>query len=175
MSEKKNTGTGDKRIRLLFPVKKLEHGEQVQDILFANKEQDFDSVTFLHVVEEDMQSNPPYTSMEAIGRISDINKRKADARIYLNELAGRVGNFLPKATISTEVVTDDEIAELILSTSQKKNCNLLIMLADAASLNQGWFSTSTLKTIMKKAPSDLRVHVIRPAEAEGVNFGLKIV
>lgn len=165
----------NKKIRLLFPIKKLEHGEQVQDILFANKEQDFESVTFLHVVEEDMQANPPYTSMEAIGRISEVNKRLVDARIYLSELAGRVSSFLPDARVTTVAVTDDDIADLVLASAQKHNCNLLIMLADASSLNEGWFSTSVLKTVMKKAPPSLRVHVIRPAEAEGISFGLKII
>ena len=43
-----------KGIRLLFPIKDMAHGEAVQDLLFANRERSFESITFLHVVDKDL-------------------------------------------------------------------------------------------------------------------------
>ena len=45
-TEKKDDGA----IRLLVPIKSFEHGATVQDILFANKDLPFESITFLHVI-----------------------------------------------------------------------------------------------------------------------------
>jgi predicted ribosome quality control (RQC) complex YloA/Tae2 family protein len=56
-TEKKDDGA----IRLLVPIKSFEHGATVQDILFANKDLPFESITFLHVIENDVLDTPAYT------------------------------------------------------------------------------------------------------------------
>jgi len=160
-------------IRLLVPIKSLTCGETVQDILFANKELPFEKVTFLHVIENDLLTDPAYTSMEAISRLSEQDQCILEARAFLEELSARVSTFL-RAEIASDAVVAADIAKCIINQAEQNNCNLAILLADTSSFNEGWFSTSVLKTVLKKAPLDLRVHVIRPAEQEGLRFGIKL-
>ncbi len=173
MEKKKKTVEDGHGIRLLVPIKGLTCGETVQDILFANKDLPFQEVTFLHVIENDLLSDPAYTSMEAISRLSSQDRKAIEARLFLEELSARVGSFL-QAEIKSSAVVAEDIAKCIINQAKKNSCNLAILLADNDSFNEGWFSTSVIKTVLKKAPADLRVHVIRPAEQEGLKFGIKL-
>ena len=160
-------------IRLLVPIKSFDYGETVQDILFANKDLPFETIVLLHVIENNVLDTPAYTPMEAISRLSEQDRKTREARAFLEEIAARVRNFA-NAEVLSQVIVADDIADCIIKQAEQYDCNLAILLADTSSFNQGWFTTSVLKTVLKKAPLDLRVHVIRPAADEGLSFGLKL-
>ena len=168
MKDEKNNSA-----RLLVPIKSFEYAETVQDILFANKEMSFEAIFFLHVIENTVLDTPAYTHTEAISRLSQQDRKTIEARSFLDEIAARTINFL-HTDVRSEVLVADDIADCIIKQAEQWNCNLAILLADTSSFNDGWFTTSVLKTVLKKAPLDLRVHVIRPAAGEGLSFGLKL-
>lgn len=168
----KNSGANNP-IRLLVPIKSFDYGETVQDILFANKDLPFESISLLHVIEDSALDTPSYTHMEAISRLSQQDRKTIEARAFLEEIAARVSSFL-HVEVRSEIIVAENIAECIIKQAERWQCNVAILLADTSSFNQGWFSTSVLKTVLKKAPLDLRVHVIRPAAGEGLSFGLKL-
>lgn len=168
-TEKKDDGA----IRLLVPIKSFEHGATVQDILFANKDLPFESITFLHVIENDVLDTPAYTHTEAISRLREQDQNQDEARALLEEIAARVKSFV-EAEVRSDVIVAENISDCIIEQAERWHCNLAILLADTSSLSEGWFSTSVLKTVLKKAPIDLHVHVIRPAASDGLSFALKL-
>lgn len=170
--EKSTENKEDGAIRLLVPMKSFDYGETVQDILFANKDLPFESITFLHVIENDVLDTPAYTHTEAIRRLREQDIKQGEARAFLEEIAARVKSFV-QAEVRSDVIVAEDISDCIIEQAENWHCNLAILLADTSSLKEGWFSTSVLKTVLKKAPLDLHVHVIRPAAGDGLSFGLK--
>ncbi|MDP3506590.1 MAG: hypothetical protein Q8T09_01240 [Candidatus Melainabacteria bacterium] len=160
-------------IRLLVPIKSFDYGVTVQDILFANKDLPFESITFLHIVENELLDTPLYTHTEAISRLRGQDRKQGTARAFLDEIAARVKSFV-QAEVRSDVIVAEDISDCIIEQAKRWQCNLAILLADTSSLNESWFSKSVLKTVLKKAPSDLHVHVIRPAAGDGLSFGLKL-
>lgn len=163
----------ERAIRLLVPIKSFNYGETVQDILFANKDLPIESITFLHVIENDVLDTPAYTHTEAISRLREQDRKQEESQAFLEEIAARVKSFV-QAEVRSEVIVAEDISDCIIEQAKRWHCNLAILLADTSSLNEGWFSTSVLKTMLKKAPLDLHVHVIRPAAGDGLSFGLKL-
>lgn len=150
-----------KGIRLLFPIKDMAHGEAVQDLLFANRERSFESITFLHVVDKDLMGDPAYSAFEAIKRMRGHERSVADSRAFLRDLVARTQRELDVENVDFCVLSDHDVAGCILRKADQLCSTMLILLADNTSLQDNWFNTSVLKVVLRKTPDDLTVHVIK--------------